>query len=177
MAVSLDQIEGFLKEIGFKYTRVEENQVIIAGFSENETTAALFFRTIDSGDVLQIKMEPRDKNEMFDISSNHKYLNLILPQLLKENYDIKFGNWEYNPENGDLRFAVEIPFMDAVMTKNQFIRIMSVFSSALEAQERIMHIAKTGEVKEDETSKLMAEFAEFLKARQSKQDKEDEDGI
>ncbi len=181
MAISLDQIEGFLKELDFKYWRDDSGEVIISGISKGSTNGGLFFRALDNGDILNISMQPRDGDDFFRLLSDSEHLNLVLPLLLKENYTNKFGNWEYNKDNGDIRYAVEIPLMDALVTKKQFERIMSIFWTALSAQERIVHTAKTGEVKNNTTSleelAMLAKILDELKSEIDKRSDDDEDGI
>lgn len=185
MAVSLEQVCEYLEKLEFKFSQ-EDKGVVITGISRDNISAMLFIRTKEDGGLLTMQMEPinEDKSEHFNIPSDSEHINLILPQLLKANYETKFGTWEYDPRDGDLRFAIEIPFEDAVMTYNQFHRIMGMFFTALDAQKNIMHTFKTGEVLEDDgmmeellKAGLADKFMEFLKAEAAKSDKKDDDGI
>jgi hypothetical protein len=115
-----------------------------------------------------LQAEPLDDNKKpLDVAKDHKYLCVLLPQLLYYNYMTKFGTWEYDPSDGDLRFAIEIPLEDATMTEGQFRRIMSMMETSLEQVANIKHILKTGQIPEDEIAKefeatLMGAFAKFL---------------
>ena len=127
-------------------------------------------------------MEPLkdDKSGMFDVSMDHEHIQLLLPQLLYANYQTKFGTWEYDPSDGDIRFAIEIPLEDAHMTQKQFRRIMSGVSTALKAQKKFKTIIKTGEVPEDdsdEAAEMLKKLMAMLKESKTGKSSDDEDGI
>mgnify|MGYP002642063193 CR=1 FL=1 len=96
---------------------------------------------------------------------DHKYAGQVLSHLLFLNYKTKFGTWEFDPSDGDIRLAVEIPLEDALMTEKQFLRIKDfmVQNGDTHADE-ILHILKTGEAPEDNSKADMVAMLEKMLA-------------
>ena len=89
----------------------------------------------------------------------------LFSHLLFLNYKTKFGTWEFDPSDGDIRLAVEIPLEDALMTEKQFLRIKDfmVQNGDTHADE-ILHILKTGEAPEDDSKADMVAMLEKMLA-------------
>lgn len=171
MAVTLEQIAGYLSEMGMEFDYDRENEVITSGAGDGSNAGAIFIRTKENGDIFTLQLEPLDDNhDSLDPASTHEHIGVLLPQLLYFNYNTKFGTWEYDPSDGDLRFSVEIPLEDALMTEKQFQRIISMLGTSLDHIGKIKHILKTGEAPENDISggmaELMEQFGEFLKEQQ-----------
>lgn len=144
MANSLQQIKSFLDENGMNYQE-DDNMIITAASSESEKIG-LFFRAKEDGDIFEMQAEPlNDDNSQYDLDMNHPHTSLVMQYILRSNYQTKFGTWELDHKDGDLRFAVEIPLEDAVMTSKQFKRILSILSAVTDAQKAIKYIVEHGE--------------------------------
>ncbi len=163
MDTKLEAVGRFLIASTYKVKRVDDALMITL---ENEVARArVYFRTKDDGDILSIELEPLEGDLHFDLSATHKHLNIVLFQMLRENYKNKFGSWEYNPDVGDLRFTVEIPLADTELSKKQFILIIKMLKRALNTQDELMFIAKNGRAR---INKYCDEFAEFMKQKYGK---------
>lgn len=180
MAISLQQIKGFLEENDMKFQ--ENDDLILSMIGNSGETTALFFRAREDGDIFEMQAEPlTDDNSQYDLDMNHPHTSLVMQYILRSNYQTKFGTWELDHKDGDLRFAVEIPLEDAVMTSKQFKRILSILSTVTDAQKAIKYIVEHGEFPSKKTddvdSALMAEFAEFLRMKKAAQSGSSSDGI
>lgn len=183
MAFTLEQIGEYLKELEFNFEHDTERDAIVTGAGKDGQSAMIFIRAKEDGEMFSLQMEPLndDKSGPFDIPMDHEHIQLLLPQLLYANFQSKFGTWEYDPSDGDIRFAIEIPLEDAKMTENQFKRIMSMVFTALDEQKKFKTIINTGEVPEDDADEDQLEMLKKLVAMMEAEKKDrsggDEDGI
>ena len=169
MATSLKQLSEFLESMGLNYKIVEDQDVILTGASDGDHSMSILLNAQENGNVFELNANPRDKDgNIIHVPSDHEHKNLLLQRLLEYNYKTKFGTWEYNPNDGEIAFNIEIPLEDALMTEKQFARIISMVMTALsEHVPEIKSIIATGKLIEDNSSDdLMAEFAAFLAAKQ-----------
>lgn len=168
MAVQLNKISEWLKKSGIQLLK-DDNEVIafIAGSRENRMS--YFIRARDGGKIFNMQMQLLDDSLDTMNVKDHRYLNVLLPQLLSYNYETKFGTWEFDPSDGDIRLAVEIPLEDAVMTEKQLERIMSMMlGTSEEYVTKIKSILATGEVPlDDGADELISAFTKFLASKSS----------
>jgi len=187
MAVTLEEIGKFLDNLEITYQKEED--VIMFGISNDDEHAMVFVRAKEDGELFDLQMEPLDENhEAFDLPKESKHMQKILAHMLYMNYKAKFGSWEYDPSDGDIRFSIEIPLEDATMTQNQLTRIISMLNTQTGQIKQIKTLLETGELPEDDSDdKTMKELLEMLlsgmeeeeDSKEDKKDKEDdeEDGI
>ena len=180
MAVTLEEIAGWLEQQEFKHKIEDESIVVITG--TEDTTNIHVIKAKDEGRIFEWKMGivDEEKKEQFKVKE-HKYLPQLLAYLLQVNYQTKFGTWEYDPEDGEVAFNVEIPLEDATMTFKQFKRICSLTMDTSEYTNNIRHILETGEPKEDNSAAEMLEMLELLleaaKKEKAEEEAKDEGGI
>lgn len=183
MAVKLKEISSWLDSMGIKHFHDAEREQIVFGIGDGkeENNIQVFIRAREDGNLFTMDLEPMmDKNNRLDITPNHPHINTLLMRMLYENYECKFGTWEYDPNDGDIVMKVEIPLEDAKMTEKQFRRIFSITSAALDFVGVMKHIIKTGEVPEDDDEMIeqfFGDFLEFIKSKKSGKSKDDSDGI
>ncbi len=163
MNTRLEEIGKFLR--GNKYLVEQTDDALIITLENEIAKSKVYFQAENNGDILSIQLEPLEGDLHFDLPSTHKYLNIVLFQMLRENYVNKFGSWEYNPDIGDLRFTVEVPLADSIITQKQFILIMNMLKQTLTSQDNLMFIAKHGRSRMNE---YFDEFAEFMKQKHNK---------
>ena len=152
MAVTLQEISGWLDNIGIKHKLDEEK--IFFGAGDEENTQGYFIRAQENGDIFDAQMQILDENRDFVSLEGQEHAAKVLEHILYLNYTTKFGTWEYDPRDGDIRLAVEIPLEDATMTEKQFNRICGLLiKEGTNAAKDIKQILKTGEIpkKDDET--------------------------
>lgn len=162
MAESLSRISQWLNEDDTKHHFDKEKGLIAFG-TKGDVQTGHFIRIKEEGKMFtwQVQLQVDDGN--FSVPEDHKHILVLLKYLLHENYTTKFGCWEYDSEDGDIRYAVEIPLEDAKMTQEQFKRICSLmFSNVDTMMNKVLQICETGEVPKEEDR--MAKLAEQLKA-------------
>lgn len=164
MAFTLEQITGYLDNVEFKYKHEKEEERIVLVSGDEDSTYLHFIRAKEDGDIFEWNMQILDENKDNLTIKNHKYENKVLSYILYLNYSTKFGTWEYDPSDGDIRLAVEIPLEDALMTEKQFMRIMSLMiKDAAKASDEILSILETGEIpKDDSDAEMIAKLEEML---------------
>ena len=178
MAVTLEEISGWLDQLEYKYTLKDGKAVLMTG---NDTYTNIHFITPrDDGRIFEWSMNMLDmENKSAFKVKEHKYLQTLLRYLLQLNYTTKFGTWEYNSESGLIAFNVEIPLEDATMTFKQFERICSMtMMDTLESTNNIRTILETGEMPEEKKDEMMDMFKAMLaKAQKELEEATAEDGI
>ena len=184
MAITLEEIAKYLEAEEFKYELNTEREVLLAGIGNEGQSASLFIRMKERGEMFSLDMEPLkdDLSGHFDIPVEHPHLLVLLQQLLYANYETKFGAWEYDPKDGDLKFTIEFPVEDGTITAKQFHRILGGAFTALDSQAKFKKILETGEVPKEESrgAKALAELETLLKqmkAEASQTSSDDSDGI
>lgn len=184
MAITLQDIAKYLQAEEFKYELNVEREVILTGIGKEDQSGALFIRMKEEGEMFSLEMEPLkdDESGHFDVPVDHPHILLLLQQMLYANYQTKFGSWEYDPNDGDLKFTIEFPVEDGTITAKQFQRIISGAFTALESQAVFKKILETGKVPEDknqeeQTIKLLEAMLAQVKAGASQESSDDSDGI
>ena len=177
MAVTLDEIEEFIKVEDLKYQYDKERKVILLVSGDKESVFAHYLRAKDDGKIFTWQMQILDDNKNNVSIKNHQYVSEVLSHVLYLNYQTKFGTWEYDPSDGDIRLAVELPLEDATMTQAQFHRIVGyMMGNGSDAADDIMHILKTGKAPKDSDDDII-EKLEAMLAMLKSQSSSSEDSI
>jgi len=166
--------------MNFEHDKDKDN--VTFGMGADGHSGYVSVRARENGDVFDLKMKPliEEKNSPLNIDSDHEHHVMVLKELLYSNYETKFGTWEWDPTDGDLRFAIELPLEDAKMTSKQFKRILSGVNNAIEYIDHIKKILETGVVpeKKDENARIISIIEQLLAtAKSSESDSSFEDGI
>lgn len=182
MAFTLKEIGAYLKKNKMSFDIDKEKEILTLGMSDGTEKGALFIRAKEEGKIFSLEMEPmNDVKKPLDIPNDHPHLNLVLPQLLFANYKTKFGTWEYDPSDGDLKFSIEFPIEDGTITQQQFERVLSGVNTAFEYQAKFRHILETGALptQEDELAQFKTLLDTMLEQMQAQKasGEEDKDGI
>jgi len=181
MAVTLDQLEEFLKQKEMNYERDDEENLIQTGIGDSENSGMIFIRSLDDGKNFLLQLEPikKDKSGMFDIDFSHQNINKVLMFLMYKNYSYKHGKWEYNFNDGDLRFSISIPLEDAIMTFDQFDTLIRVCYSSLDEIGSISYILENGEIPEEKSGeeKMAEMLRKMLSEIEGKKSDSDDEGI
>lgn len=180
MAVTTEELSGWLDGLGAEHHIDDER--IIFGVGNGETNKGVIIELKENGEMFQMYMNLLDNDINIVKITEHEHLHLMLTHLLSMNHRTKFGTWEYNPTDGEIQCAVEIPLEDATMTQKQFERIFEYFvNNVQDGFDEILKILETGELpqKEDSYEELLAMLAALrsdLKAAKAS-DTNEEDGI
>ncbi len=125
MGMSLETISKWLDEDDTKHHHDQEKEVIIFG-AKGDVQTIHFIRLREEGELFDYQVQIRVDDENLVVPSDHTNINKLLQYLLHKNYVTKFGCWEYDYTDGDIRFSVEIPLEDGSLTQKQFNRITSM---------------------------------------------------
>ena len=166
MAVTLEQISKWLDERDFNHKLDSENEKIVSASSGDGSRLAHFIRANEDGELFNWTAQLVDDNMDFIDIKDHQYAGKIISHMLYLNYSTKFGTWEFDPSDGDIRLSIEIPLEDAVMTGKQFNRIFGYMTSdSHDGANEIMQIMKTGEIPEDDSEAEMIAKLEAMLAQ------------
>ncbi len=176
MAVTLEEISGWLDQMEFKY-KLEDDKIILFS-SDEDSTNMHFLKAKDDGRIFEWKMiiVDEEKKEQFKVKE-HEYLSTLLVYLLQVNYQTKFGTWEYDPKDGEITLNVEIPLEDAKMTYKQFERICSLTMDTGEYTDNIKKILETGEIPVNKEDEMMQMLKALLVMAEKELEAESEEGI
>jgi len=179
MAITLDEVKGWLDTQNLTYQESENHDAAVhLSFSDEEFNGYLKIELEEDGELIQFYCNQIIDDEMLKIKE-HKHKFLVLQYLFDRNYQEKFGTWEVDPTDGEVRFAVEIPLEDNTLTEKQFLRILNRAVGTQENFEEIHKILETGEVpaSESEAAALLEELLEILKEQEARNVTLSEDGI
>ncbi len=182
MAIELSQVTDWLDSKGLRYKQAEQHPAAVhLMFGDDDFDGYVKIELEEDGELIQFYC-----NQIVDSAplrvKDHEHELHVLKHLLDLNYQEKFGTWEVDPSDGEVRFAVEIPLEDNTLTEKQFMRMLGRTLKTQENFEQINQILETGELPggdESEAELLMKllKMLEEAKAKSGKADKADEDGI
>ncbi|QSZ42197.1 hypothetical protein GJV85_08755 [Sulfurimonas aquatica] len=160
MAVTLEQISKWMDLEEFKHDLSDER--IVSMSSDEDSKLAHILRAPENGEMFKWTVQLLDDNsDMIDIKE-HKYAGKVISHMLYLNYTTKFGTWEFDPSDGDMRLCVEIPLEDALMTQKQFKRIYGYMRrDAHNGATEILHILNNGEIPKTEEPDAAAMIAKL----------------
>jgi len=178
MAFTLEQISTWLTEKETKHKHDKEKELIIFGTGNGETHQSHFIRAREDGELFDWGMQLLDADLNNMKIADNEYSAKILSHMLYMNFSTKFGTWEFDPSDGDIRLQVEIPLEDALMTQKQFSRIYGFMTkNGQEGADAIRHIMKTGEVPDDTKEEDMIAKLEEMLAQLKAEETSSEEGI
>lgn len=174
MATNLEIIKSYLTKFNMHFNEIKERNELFLTFGNDKNRLGMIISTIDNGAIfvaiIKLLKQNGENWDFFGVAKDHKNINLLFNELLKYNYELKFGSWEFF--EGDLRFVVKIPLMDSELLSNQFARILNIFPTILEYGEKIFYILEHGKIMPEKVDVKMdaqtkAEFDEFVKAKKN----------
>lgn len=152
MAMDLQTISGWLDEDGVNHQVIEDKDLIVFG-AKGDVQTSHWIRLKEDGEMFSYQVQLRVDDDNYAVPTGHKNELILLRYFLHENYTTKFGCWEYDYNDGDIRFSVEIPLEDGKITQNQFKRICSLtFGNVDTMMSKVQDILETGEIPEDDDS-------------------------
>lgn len=200
MAVTLQEVSNWLDNQNLKHEVIEEKSMIMTSMTGKNHTIGIKIELAEDGEMFQMYSNILIDDELNILKiKDHENSSLVFQHILKINYDEKFGTWEYDSTDGEVRFAVEFPLEDASMTEKQFLRVFGHVANSDEKFGVILDILETGEIPEEDTKEMFDAFLEMmleaklkekfgedadldslqkrLKDSNSSQNKSDDDGI
>jgi len=165
MATSVKELEGFLKNLDLKYTTKENGSIVVLSGTD-EATQGTFIKQKEDGEMFSLETNIYDKNDkMIKIASDNPHKMAIYEYILNKSFTLKFGSWEVDSDDGEIKFAVEFPIEDATLTQKQFNRIISIVigKNATEMFAEVRRVISTGSEKAS-TSDEIAELQRKIDA-------------
>lgn len=149
MAITLKEMVGKLEEIGYR-VMVPENQSVECGLRfgtesyvnpEGDQSLLLICRISEDGGYLEI-FAPQ-----VYIASSCKYKTALFATMLHVAYMTKHLQLEYDPSDGEVRFAVDIPVCDGTVTTQQFYSMIRCITAVMEEYHPVFARAmETGKI-------------------------------
>jgi hypothetical protein len=169
MAVKIKQLSKWLKENDFKTIKhkvYKKQKRIVFVVSDDEYSNLFILETKEKGAlcIWEMYLLNREENKGEKFPKDHPNLLQVMQYALMMDNERKFGRWEYDPEAEKMIFSVNIVLEDAIMTYNQFKRILGLMlSNATSEAEALRTILVTGEFPQSnnhELFKLLESFVE-----------------
>ena len=171
MATSIAKITELLGEEKLKHNVNEEGDFIIVDFVTRN------YRNVRGENSLRIIVSPEENGAFIKFfvprayacpKGMTSYNRLSLFQvLLHISWMTKMLQFEFDPDDGEIRMMIEFPLEDAELTRSQLSRCVStIFNAAERFHENIVDALEHGITieSESETQKL---FQEFMRQRRA----------
>ncbi len=156
MAVTLDKLESFLVARNLKYRR-ERNQLLVGFRAEHfrdesgRPGIAVVIRVDEQGRYVEF-LAPR-----LYCARGCKHAPALFQALLEITTRTKLIRFEFDPEDGEIRCAVECLIEDGTLTQRQFDRILDGVTAAVDRWHPVIRRAmETGVVNIDAPRPIVA---------------------
>jgi hypothetical protein len=174
MATNLEVIKGYLDENNIKY-RDEGNFLTVVYETENytnfvngEKSVLIIITTETMGHFVQLWVSAY----RFSSDSNSYNKLALLQTLLKITYDTKLLQFEYDPDDGEVRLMVDIPVMDSNLTALQLIYSLKAILRCLDSEHQNITDAMRHGLTPESDSERLAAWEEFKKERAERRRRE-----
>ena len=167
MATTVDQMIEFVEALKIKYTRRDDGTIVMISGDDNDTQAS-FIRLKEDGEMFSMETNIYDKeSSMIKIASDSPHKLAIYEYILMRNFTLKFGCWEVDTGDGEIRFTVEFPLEDASLTLKQFTRVISIVmgKQAGEMFSELRRVINTGSKESSANDEIAILEAELAKLR------------
>ncbi len=150
MAITLDTVEQYLKEMEYNYNREAAKYISFRTGKEGNKQSSII-RLTEDGEMFSWKVYLLDNSDAhIALDKKIPHLLAIYEYILELNGTYKFGCWELDSDR-EIRFTIEFPLEDATLTKKQFKRCMQLIntSSANKMFTLVRKMIETGSAEED----------------------------
>ncbi len=176
MATSIDEIKEFLREEGKKFREIPGKNFLRTGFitdnytdNDGEKLCSLIVAVEEEGEFLKI-LAPKAYQFPKDASSYNKMA--LFQTLLQISWETKMVQFEYDPDDGEVRAIIEFPIEDSTLTRKQLMRCIFGITGILEKHhEQIVDAMRNGLTPETDEERKKA-FAEFQRQRREERRRE-----
>jgi len=169
MATTIEEVKRFLNEEGKKFHEVPGKDFLRTGFiTENytdvdgEKLCHLVVAVEEDGEFLKI-LAPKAYQFPKDASSYNKMA--LFQTLLQISWNTKMVQFEYDPDDGEVRAIIEFPIEDSILTRKQLMRCIFGITGILEKyHDEINDAMRNGLTPETDEERKLA-FEEFQRQR------------
>lgn len=141
MATTIAQIARYLDERKWTYEVDSEHDRIITGVrAENVERFLLAIALKEDGEYFSLAAP-----QLLNVRE-HIYKGVLFQTLLAMSWEMKMVRWEYNPMDGEIRAAIELPLEDNTLTQRQFERCLDglIYLVDSVAMPRLLAVLETG---------------------------------
>ena len=176
MAITIEAIKGFLDTEKLNYDHDAGDCYIRTGFKtdnyvnkDGRKSLRIVIELVEGGEFIKF-MAPLAYNMPKDASSFHKMA--LFQTLLQVSWQTKMVQFEYDPDDGEIRANIEFPLMDAPLTLRQMRRCLMALANIIDDQhDKIAAAIRCGITPESENEEREA-FQEFQRQRLDKRRRE-----
>ncbi len=176
MATTIEEVKQFLNEEGKKFREVPGKDFLRTGFItenytdiEGEKLCHLVVAVEEDGEFLKV-LAPKAYQFSKDASSYNKMA--LFQTLLQISWDTKMVQFEYDPDDGEVRAIIEFPIEDSTLTRKQLMRCIFGITGILEKyHDQIMDAMRNGLTPETDEERKRA-FEEFQRQRREERRRE-----
>lgn len=142
MAVNVQEIGGYLDQLGWDYRIDEEEDRIVTGVEGDNVEDFLIVVQLDEDGKFFRVFAPQVLSGVKD----HPHKAAILQTMLVISWETKMLQWEYDPSDGEIRAIIEFPIEDSTLTEKQFNRCLSGLIQLVDsvAIPRLQEVMETG---------------------------------
>ena len=175
MPTSIAEIKAHLEHLGLKH-QIQDEAVYVP------YTMTTFTNTINDRNIVVIVIGIQNEGEMVRLmvpnaykfpNGGNSYNKLALMQtLLQITYDTKLLQFEYEPDEGEIRITVDIPVIDSRLTERQLSFCLEGIIHCLDKyHDQILDAMRHGLAPESDADRLRA-WEEFKKNRAAERRRE-----
>ena len=176
MATTLQEISAFLTEDGLKHGIPEGKDFIRTGFrmdnykdADGDPSLRIIIRADEDGEFVKV-FAPQAYKCPTDANSYHRLS--LFQTLLHISWMTKMLQFEYDPEDGEIRPIIEFPLEDAKLTRRQIVRCVRAMPQIIDKyHDDIQDAIKHGLAMES-PNKTRAAFEEFMRQRRDERRRE-----
>lgn len=168
MATSIEEIKVHLDNLGIKYKPHDEVLGLLYGTDSyrntvnQENSVIIFISVENDGEIVRLMIP----NAYKFANEGSSYNKLALMQtLLQITYKTKLLQFEYDPDDGEIRITLDIPVMDSLLTQNQLkVCIQIILRCIEEYNDHILDAMRHGLAPESDEERRLA-WEEFKRVR------------
>ncbi len=154
----MDTVEKAMKQQGWKYLRADE-RTVVSGFATprhymavvrhdtGRQTLLFLFVPLQVGD-LGLAQLVAGAPPLFRVHTTAGHTSdqvaRVCEILLRENYRMLLGNFERDPQDGEIRFRIALPFRDGSVTTDQVLWCLRIGLESADAGMREVQNALGG---------------------------------
>lgn len=176
MATTLKEISAFLTEEGLKHGIPEGKDYIRTGFRmdnykdpDGEPHLKIIIKAEEDGEFVKV-FAPLAYKCPGDANSYHRLS--LFQTLLHISWMTKMLQFEYDPEDGEVRPIIEFPLEDAKLTRRQIVRCVDTMARIIDKHHVDIQDAMKHGLTPENPASTRAAFEEFLRQRREERRRE-----
>lgn len=135
MGTSFEEIKGFLDEKKLKYTVTPKGYITLLFGTDN-------YKKADGDKGILLVIDLAEDAELIKVIAPNAYKYkegpyklAVLEACMHAGYRSKFIQYEYDPNDGEIRLTIDLPLEDAKLTARQLYRVVSALVEILDSYD------------------------------------------